>query len=108
MAGRWWRGANPAPTIRCASSCAGERDEPPRGLASTADDRLPARSDGHCAGQGPGGRPLAITHTVRNVGPAPARAFAMRFYLSSDDALDAGDVLLGTRMIASPGAGASR
>jgi subtilase family serine protease len=54
------------------------------------------------------GRPLAITHTVRNVGPAPAGAFAMRFYLSSDDALDAGDVLLGTRMIASPGAGASR
>ena len=31
----------------------------------------------------------------------------MRFYLSSDDALDAGDVLLGTRMIASLGAGAS-
>jgi CARDB len=43
------------------------------------------------------GRPLAITHTVRNAGPAPAGAFAVRFYLSSDDTLDGGDVLLGTR-----------
>src|SRR5262249_12677104 len=38
------------------------------------------------------GRPLAIRHTVRNAGPAPAGAFAVRFFLSTDDALDAGDV----------------
>jgi hypothetical protein len=43
------------------------------------------------------GRPLAITHTVRNAGPAPAGALAIRFYLSGDDTFDAGDVLLGTR-----------
>lgn len=52
------------------------------------------------------GRPLAITNTVRNVGPAPAGPFAIRFYLSSDGTLDAGDVLLGTRMLGGLGAGA--
>ena len=52
------------------------------------------------------GRPLAITNTVRNAGPAPAGPFAIRFYLSSDDTLDAGDVLLGTRMVGGLGAGA--
>jgi subtilase family serine protease len=53
------------------------------------------------------GGKLAITHSVRNAGPAPAGAFAIRFYLSSDDALDTGDVLLGTRNLAGLGAGAS-
>jgi len=53
------------------------------------------------------GGKLAIAHTVRNAGPAPAGAFAIRFYLSSDDALDAGDVLFGTRNVAGLGAGAS-
>jgi len=36
-----------------------------------------------------GGRSLAITHAVRNAGPAPAGAFAIRFYLTGDDALAA-------------------
>jgi len=53
------------------------------------------------------GRPLAITHTVKNVGPAPAGPFAIRFYLSSDATLDAGDVLLGSRMLGGLAAGAS-
>src|SRR4029078_8626171 len=52
------------------------------------------------------GRPLAITHTVRNLGPAPAGAFALRFYLSRDASLDGGDVLLGSRALAALGAGA--
>ena len=53
-----------------------------------------------------GGRSLAITHAVRNAGPAPAGAFAIRFYLTGDDALDSGDLLLGTRNVPSLGAGA--
>jgi subtilase family serine protease len=53
------------------------------------------------------GRPLAITHTIRNLGPAPAGAFVIRFYLSAGDVLDPGDVLLGTRSVAALGAGAS-
>ena len=53
------------------------------------------------------GRPLAITNTVRNSGIAPATAFTVRFYLSSDDTLDAGDTLLGSRTIASLAASAS-
>jgi subtilase family serine protease len=53
------------------------------------------------------GRPLAITHTVRNVGSAPAGAFAIRFYLSSDDTFDASDVLLGSRSLAALGPGVS-
>jgi subtilase family serine protease len=53
------------------------------------------------------GRPLAITHTVRNIGPAPAGAFVIRFYLSADDTLDTSDVLLGARTVAALAAGAS-
>jgi subtilase family serine protease len=53
------------------------------------------------------GRPLGITHTVRNLGPAAAGAFVIRFYLSSDDVLDPGDVLLGARNVAGLAAGAS-
>ena len=53
------------------------------------------------------GRPLAITHTVRNIGPAAAGAFVIRFYLSADDGLDSGDVLLGVRSIAGLAPGAS-
>jgi len=53
------------------------------------------------------GRPLAITNSVRNIGPAPAGPFALRFYLSSDGTLDAGDVLLGTRLLGGLAAGAT-
>jgi subtilase family serine protease len=53
------------------------------------------------------GRPLAIRHTVRNAGPAPAGPFTIRFHLSADDALDAADVLLGARALAGLAAGAS-
>jgi len=56
---------------------------------------------------GAAGRPLAITSTVRNAGPAPATAFTVRFYLSSDTTLDGTDVLLGSRAIASLASGAS-
>ncbi|HET7343455.1 MAG TPA: CARDB domain-containing protein, partial [Methylomirabilota bacterium] len=53
------------------------------------------------------GRPLAIRHTVRNVGPVAAGAFTVRFYLSTDEAFDAGDALLGSRMLGGLAAGAS-
>ena len=53
------------------------------------------------------GKPLAISSTVRNGGPAAAGAFTVRFYLSSDEILDDGDVLLGSRMVTSLAAGAS-
>jgi subtilase family serine protease len=56
---------------------------------------------------GSAGRPLGITHTVRNVGPAPAGTFVVRFFLSSDDVLDAADVLLGTRTLATLAPGAT-
>jgi subtilase family serine protease len=57
---------------------------------------------------GAAGRPLVITTTLRNAGPAPVSALAIRFYLSSNDVLDGGDVLLGTRTMGSLGGGASR
>jgi subtilase family serine protease len=53
------------------------------------------------------GRPLGIRHTVRNIGPAPAGSFVVRFYLSADDVLDESDVLLGARTIARLAGGAS-
>src|SRR5262249_12489607 len=53
------------------------------------------------------GRPLPIRHTVHNLGPAPAGAFVVRFFLSANDVLDAGDVLLGARSVAALAAGAS-
>ena len=58
-------------------------------------------------GTGATGRPLAITNTVQNTGIAPAGPFAVRFYLSSDGALDGGDVLLGSRTMSGLAAGAS-
>jgi len=54
------------------------------------------------------GKTLTVTTTVRNMGPAPAGAFTLRFYLSSDDVLDAGDVLLGSRTITSLAANTNR
>ncbi|HET7340999.1 MAG TPA: CARDB domain-containing protein [Methylomirabilota bacterium] len=56
---------------------------------------------------GAAGRPLAVRNTVRNVGPAPAGPFVVRFYLSTDTTFDPGDVLLGSRMLGGLGAGAS-
>src|SRR5436189_224285 len=44
---------------------------------------------------------------ARLAGPAPAGAFTIRFYLSSDETLDAGDVLLGSRTLGGLAAGAS-
>jgi subtilase family serine protease len=55
---------------------------------------------------GAAGRPLAITNTVTNAGPAPATSFSVRFYLSADDVLDDSDVLLGARAVGGLGAGA--
>jgi subtilase family serine protease len=43
------------------------------------------------------GRPLAITHTVHNAGPAPASASVMTFFIVSDATADS--VLLGTRTL---------
>ncbi len=52
------------------------------------------------------GKPIALASTVRNTGLAPAGAFSIRFYLSSDGSLDAGDPVLGTRVVAALTAGA--
>jgi hypothetical protein len=51
---------------------------------------------------GAAGHPLAIANTVRNVASAPAAAGASRidFYLSTDNVLDGGDRLLGSRNVA--------
>jgi CARDB len=53
------------------------------------------------------GRPLAITHTVQNIGPAPAGAFVIRFYLSTGEELQSGDALLSVRNIAGLAPGVS-
>src|SRR6185295_672262 len=55
----------------------------------------------------PTGGSLAINHTIGNGGTAAAGAFTVRFYLSTDTALDAGDVLLGSRTLTGLAAGAS-
>jgi subtilase family serine protease len=47
------------------------------------------------------GRSMIVSSTARNVGPAPAGAFRIAFYLSADTTLDAGDILLGTRRVGS-------
>ena len=44
---------------------------------------------------------------MQNTGIAPAGPFGVRFYLSSDGTLDAGDVLLGSRTMSGLAAGAS-
>jgi subtilase family serine protease len=54
------------------------------------------------------GRPLAVTTTLRNAGPAPVSALAIRFYLSTDGTLNGSDVLMGTRTMGVLGGGASR
>jgi trimeric autotransporter adhesin len=53
------------------------------------------------------GRPMVMSHTVRNAGPAAAGPFVTRFFLSADDTPDAGDLLLGTRALGGLGAGVS-
>jgi hypothetical protein len=56
------------------------------------------------AGRAPG-LPVTIGNTVVNKGPV-AVGFTVGFYLSSDEAFDGGDVLLGTRTVTRLGAGA--
>jgi hypothetical protein len=53
------------------------------------------------------GQTLEVANTVRNAGTAPASAFGVRFYLSADTTLDAGDLLVGTRVLSALGAGAA-
>jgi large repetitive protein len=53
------------------------------------------------------GGTVAIANTVRNQGPAPATSFTVSLYLSTDSTITTGDTLLGSRMVASLGAGAS-
>jgi CARDB protein/IPT/TIG domain-containing protein len=45
------------------------------------------------------GQIINVTNTVRNAGPAASVATTVRFFLSTDGVLDAGDVLLGTRAV---------
>ncbi len=53
------------------------------------------------------GGTIAVTDTTRNQGAGPADASTTRFYLSSNGALDAGDVELGLRAVPGLAAGAS-
>jgi subtilase family serine protease len=52
------------------------------------------------------GQPLTVTTTVRNVGPAAAGAFAVRFYLSRDGQVEASDPPMGLRPLGGLAAGA--
>src|SRR5262249_23222327 len=53
------------------------------------------------------GQTIALSGTVQNVGSAmlPGQTSVLAYYLSSDAALDGGDVLLGTRTVPGLGAG---
>src|SRR5262249_13379129 len=51
------------------------------------------------------GRPLAITSTARNSGPAPAGAFTITFYASPTDATPGAGLRLGSRAVSSLAAG---
>lgn len=52
------------------------------------------------------GTTIGVTDTTRNQGGGPAGTSTTRFYLSSNTALDAADVLLGSRPVPALGAGA--
>ena len=53
------------------------------------------------------GTPFSVTGVVNNPTPVTAGASSLRYYLSSDVAKDAGDVLLGARSVAALTAGTS-
>jgi subtilase family serine protease len=53
------------------------------------------------------GQTLGVANAVRNTGVAPATGFAVRFYVSADAVLDAGDVPIGSRMLGGLAAGAA-
>jgi subtilase family serine protease len=52
------------------------------------------------------GQAIAVTHTIRNGGPALAGPFSIRFHLSADALLDADDPVIGSRALTglAPGA----
>jgi subtilase family serine protease len=54
---------------------------------------------------GAAGRPLAVTDSVRNAGPAPAGAFVVQFFLATGPTHGDADVLVGSRTIAGLAAG---
>jgi len=56
---------------------------------------------------GTAGGPIVITDTTKNTGGGGAPASVTSFYLSSNIAFDAGDVLMGSRAVGALGAGAS-
>jgi subtilase family serine protease len=58
---------------------------------------------GPASGVGVAGRALAVTASVKNVGPAPSGAFRADLYLSSDGTLDAADILLARQTFGSLG-----
>jgi subtilase family serine protease/subtilisin family serine protease len=53
------------------------------------------------------GSPFTVTDTTRNQGGSPAGTSTITFYLSSNSALDAGDLVLGSRIVPVLGAGVS-
>ena len=57
------------------------------------------------ASPGDEGSPLLVTDTTRNASALPSAASTTTFYLSEDGALDAGDVLLGSRSVPALDAG---
>ena len=82
-----------------------EEDEANNGLTAMI-TVTPYQSDltitslvGPPSGVGVTARALAVAATVKNTGSAPAGAFRVRFYLSSDATLDAADILLGAQAV---------
>lgn len=53
------------------------------------------------------GAPITITETTRNQGSGPAQASSTRYYLSLNNVVDAGDVLLGARAVGALAPGVS-
>jgi len=51
------------------------------------------------------GQPLAVTHTVRNVGQTAAPAFRVTFYLSASDSAPGAGLAVGARKVGGLGAG---
>ena len=75
-----------------------------RPLTLSPDLQLPALASGSATGAG---RSLPVTDTTSNTGSGDAPASATKFYLSRDAAIDAGDVVLGSRAVPALTAGST-
>jgi hypothetical protein len=106
-------GANPGTAYVCAiADDLGQVAESNEGNNTAFDDITIVQADltvpalGAPAIASPGGS-ITVSNTVRNDGTAPAGAFRMGLYLSSDANCTTGDVPLGNRALAGLGTGVS-